>query len=57
MDKVQEVKGLIAQQIGDRKDVTTEDTRQIIQQFGSNWVEQLPMLEVAMNNTDQGVRM
>jgi hypothetical protein len=57
LDEVREMKALIARQIGDRKDVTSEDTRQIVMQFGSNWAEKLSALEVAMNNTDQDVRI
>ncbi|KAL8804725.1 MAG: hypothetical protein Q9182_002417 [Xanthomendoza sp. 2 TL-2023] len=53
--KVRDIQSKIVAQMGDRKDVTSIDTKMVLSHFGNQWVEVLPLLELAMNSTDQGV--
>lgn len=52
---MRDMKAAIVKQTGGRKDVTSNDIRQILVGMGGDWSEHLPTFELAMNNTDQGV--
>ncbi|KAL8787073.1 MAG: hypothetical protein Q9213_002415 [Squamulea squamosa] len=53
--KVRDFQGKIRAQVCDRKEITTKDTAMVLRQIGNHWDEVMPILEVAMNATDQGV--
>lgn len=53
--KVRDMQSKISAQMGDRKDVTPDDTKMILSHFGNHWIEVMPTLEFAMNSTHQGV--
>ena len=55
--KVHDMKAAIAKQTGGRKDVTSNDIRQVLIGMGRDWSIHLPTFELAMNTTDQDVGM
>lgn len=54
---MRDMKAAVARQTGERKDVTSNDIRQILLGMGGNWTDHLPAFEVAMNTTNQNVGM
>ena len=55
LGKVRNMQQRVANQLGGRKAVETEDIKDILMGMGENWADNLGALEAAMNGTDQGV--
>lgn len=49
------MKSQVENQLDGRKSFGKANLKQLIASLGDNWLEQLPALESAVNNTDQSV--
>lgn len=55
IDEVREMQSAIRRRVGAGKSPTTADMQAILTGFGANWVQYLPLYQLAVNTMDQGV--
>lgn len=55
--KVREMQEIMAQQMQGQEDFDSSNLKQVLTGMGDNWAENLPMLERAVNSTDQNAPM
>lgn len=55
--KVREMQEIMAQQMQGQEDFDSSNLKRVLTGMGDNWAENLPMLERAVNSTDQNAPM
>lgn len=55
MDKVKIMQTRVDAHMGERKEVESNDIKEILTSMGGNWVDNLGALQDAMNSRDQGL--
>jgi hypothetical protein len=55
LQPIRDIQAAVARRLGSRKEPNTQDMTAILTSFGPNWVEMLPMYQLAINTMDQDV--
>lgn len=54
---VRELQAKISQHLGCRKNPSGADMQAVLSSYGAGWGEMVPLYQIAINATDQGVRV
>jgi hypothetical protein len=55
VDEVRKMQSAVRERVGDGKSPTTADMQAILTSFGANWMEHMPLYQLAVNTMNQGV--
>ena len=55
IEEVRKMQSAIRERVGERKSPTNADMQAILMSFGPDWVQYLPLYQIAVNTMDQGV--